>query len=187
MGCSVYGAQYLLEALYQAGEAEHARRLITAPGDRSWRHMVEDVGTSITLEAWDNRYKPNQDWNHAWGAAPANLIPRYLMGVEPLEPGFSRIRIRPQPGGLERASLDLPTIRGTVHVDFRALPERFTLTTALPANTRGEVYLPRLGSDDPTVTVDGRSRQGRMAGEFVVLERVGSGRHTFLRSPGKGE
>ena len=22
--------------------------------------------------------KPNQDWNHAWGAAPANLLPRFL-------------------------------------------------------------------------------------------------------------
>ena len=26
------------------------------------------VGSTITLEAWDNKFKPNQDWNHAWGA-----------------------------------------------------------------------------------------------------------------------
>lgn len=186
MGCSVYGAQYLMEALYAAGEAEHARQLITAPGDRSWRHMVEDVGTTISLEAWDNRFKPNQDWNHAWGAAPANLIPRFLMGVEPLEPGFRTVRIRPQPGGLKRASLDLPTIRGPIHVDFRDASGRFTLNVELPVNMRSEVHLPRLGSDDSAVIVDGKARPGRIAGEFVVIGDVGSGGHNFVRAAGKG-
>ena len=69
MRCSVYAAQYLLEGLFQNGAAEKALALITAPGDRSWRHMVES-GTTITWEAWDQKYKPNQDWNHAWGTAP---------------------------------------------------------------------------------------------------------------------
>ena len=26
------------------------------------------------------KYKNNLDWNHAWGAVPANVIPRGLMG-----------------------------------------------------------------------------------------------------------
>lgn len=180
MACSVYGAQYLLEALYEAGLGEPARRLMTAPGDRSWRHMVEDVGTTITLEAWDNRYKPNQDWNHAWGAAPANVIPRKLMGVEPMEPGFRRMRVRPQPGGLEWASLDLPTIRGVVHAGFKAAPDRFTLTLRLPANTQAEVYLPRLARADSIVTVDGKRRGARAEGAYVVVE-VGSGAHVLTR------
>src|SRR5205814_6290826 len=124
MACSVYGAQYLLEALYEAGEAGHALALMTARTDRSWTHMARDVGTTMTLEAWDNRYKPNQDWNHAWGAAPANILPRKLMGVEPEEAGFRKVRIRPRPGSLEWARLDLPTIRGPVHVDFRSSPAR---------------------------------------------------------------
>ena len=43
--------------------------------------MVES-GTTITWEAWDQKYKPNQDWNHAWGAAPANLLPRFVLGAQ---------------------------------------------------------------------------------------------------------
>jgi alpha-L-rhamnosidase len=181
MACSVYGAQYLLEALYLAGQADHALALMTARNDRSWAHMVYDVGTTITLEAWDNKYKPNQDWNHAWGAAPANIIPRMLMGVEPLEAGFRKIRIRPQPGGLERAALDVPTIRGTVHVDFESSASRFVLNVRLPANTTAQVHLPRLGSEDPAVTVDGVRRRGRVEGGFLVVEAVGSGTHTLSR------
>lgn len=186
MACSVYGAQYLLEALYRSGQADHARTLMTASGDRSWAHMVYDVGTTITLEAWDNRYKPNQDWNHAWGAAPANVIPRLLMGVEPVEPGFRRIRIRPQPGGLERASLDLPTVRGTVHVDFVSGTRRFELNVRLPANSTAEVQLPRLGAKGDAVLVDGERHRGRVDGEFLVVDRVGSGDHTLVREiPGR--
>lgn len=177
MACSVYGAQYLMEALYRAGLAEHARKLLTAPGDRSWAHML-DVGTTITLEAWDNKYKPNQDWNHAWGAAPANVIPRLLMGVEPLEPGFRKIRIRPQPGGLERASLELPTVRGTVHVSFRSTPERFTLNVQVPANSTARVYLPRLGPS-AAVTVDGARRSAPVEDGAFVLDGVGSGGHVL--------
>ena len=48
------------------------------------------ISEAISWEAWDLKYKLNQDWNHAWGAAPANLLPRYVLGAEPLEPGWQR-------------------------------------------------------------------------------------------------
>ncbi len=182
MVCSVYGSQYLLEALYEAGEDDFALQLMTdRTSDRSWPHMVYDVGTTITLEAWDNKYKPNQDWNHAWGAAPANIIPRCLMGIEPLEPGFARVRIRPQVGSLDKAGLDLPTVRGTIHADFASQPERFTLHVILPANIRATVCLPRLGSDDPQVRVNGIPVRGALSDRFIVLEDVGAGEHRFER------
>ena len=81
MACSVYAAQYLLEGLFEHGDGAQALALVTAATDRSWRHMVES-GTTITWEAWDQKYKPNQDWNHAWGAAPANLLPRFVLGAQ---------------------------------------------------------------------------------------------------------
>jgi len=88
MAGSVYAAQYLLEGLFENGEDSAALGLMTASGDRSWRHMVES-GATMTWEAWDQKYKPNQDWNHAWGAAPANLLPRFVLGAQPLTPGWA--------------------------------------------------------------------------------------------------
>jgi alpha-L-rhamnosidase len=41
MACSVYGAQYLMEALYKAGEDEYALELMTATHDRSWYNMIK--------------------------------------------------------------------------------------------------------------------------------------------------
>ena len=107
-----------LEALFANEAGAKALELITAEGDRSWKHML-DSGTTITWEAWDQKYKPNQDWNHAWGAAPANLLPRFVLGVQPLAAGWKRAVIRPNPGHLSAASGKVPTPRGPVMVDWK--------------------------------------------------------------------
>ncbi|HBR94604.1 MAG TPA: alpha-L-rhamnosidase [Opitutae bacterium] len=117
MACSVYGVQHLLDALYKCGASDHALSLMTSKSDRSWWHMIHRVGSTMTLEAWDARYKPNLDWNHAWGAAPSNIIIRRLMGVRPAAPGFRQAIIQPQLGGLEWARAKVPTAHGSIEIE----------------------------------------------------------------------
>ena len=81
MACSPYFAQYLLEALFKAGRRDAAIALLVSDGPRSWLGMLRQ-GATMTMEAWSLDAKPNQDWNHAWGAAPANLLPRFLRPQE---------------------------------------------------------------------------------------------------------
>lgn len=188
MACSVYGAQYLLESLYRAGEDEYARRLMTDTStDRSWPHMIHDLGTTITAEAWDRKYKPNMDWNHAWGAAPANVIPRMLVGVRPLEPGFRRVLVRPRPGGLETVRATVPTPRGPIKVSYRKHRDNgCRLAVTVPANTRALVHVPAPPGAEITeggkpagradhVRPEGRTEQARVfaidAGEYVFHVR----------------
>ena len=140
MRCSVYAAQYLLEGLFENGQGAAAIDLMTAPRDRSWRHMVES-GTTITWEAWDQKYKPNQDWNHAWGAAPANLLPRYVLGVQALAPGWGRACVQPHPGTLKFAEGKIPTPLGPVLVDWKN-GQSFTLSLTLPKDMTARVELP---------------------------------------------
>ncbi|MBQ9548630.1 MAG: alpha-L-rhamnosidase [Bacteroidales bacterium] len=118
MACSVYGAQFLLDALYEARESDYAFSLLTSGALRSWYNMIR-VGSTISLEAWDDSFKPNQDWNHIWGAAPGNLIPFRLMGIRPLEPGFASVLIDPQPGPLKRAVMRIKTVKGPLTVRVR--------------------------------------------------------------------
>jgi len=147
MACSVYAAQFLLEALYKADEEEYALELLTATHDRSWAHMIYTVGSTITLEAWDNKYKENQDYNHAWGAAPANLIPRYLMGIRPLSPGFSRVRIRPQIGGLVAAAIRLPIPQGEIGLQIaRGDKAVWQATVSIPQGVTAELHVPTMES-----------------------------------------
>ncbi|MEQ9049350.1 MAG: alpha-L-rhamnosidase C-terminal domain-containing protein, partial [Marinoscillum sp.] len=143
MACSVYGSQYLLEAMYNANEGDYALQLMTATHDRSWYNMIE-IGSTMTLEAWDMKYKPNSDWNHAWGATPANIIPRYLWGIQPKTPGCTTVTIRPQMGGLTSSAIKVPTIRGSIKADYVRHPdETESYHVEIPANMSGEFYFKR--------------------------------------------
>ena len=180
MACSVYGSQFLMDALYEANDAEYALHMLTKTDDRSWYNMIR-VGSTISLEAWDNKYKPNQDWNHAWGAAPANIIPRRLMGVEPLTPGFATARIKPQLASLEWAEATIPTIRGAIRMEVENKADTYVLRVTIPANMDAEVYLP-LPSGKYTVTNNGVPvKVAKVKGEpFLSVGKIGSGSYTFV-------
>ncbi len=117
MACSVFGAQFLLESSFMSGMADHAVSLMTGNGLRSWQNML-DKGATITMEAWDDSLKPNQDWNHAWGSAPANIIPRYLCGIRPAKPGFAEFTVAPQPGKLKYFRCKQPTVHGDIVLEM---------------------------------------------------------------------
>jgi len=179
MACSVYGAQFLLESIYNTDGDQYGLDLMSSTSGRSWYNMIR-AGSTITMESWDNKYKPNQDWNHAWGAAPANIIPRKLMGIEPLEPGFSKIRIKPQPGSLKSAEIKVPTLRGEVKASFKNIKGKsFSMKISVPVNSTAEVWLPVISSYRD-VKEDGISANYRKDGNFVVIENVGSGEHELM-------
>jgi alpha-L-rhamnosidase len=170
---SVYAAQYLLEGLFENGQAEAAIQEMTAPGDRSWKHMV-DSGATVTWEAWDQRYKPNQDWNHAWGAAPANLLPRFVLGVQAHTPGWKEAEIAPHPGALKFANGTVPTPRGTIQVAWKLSPT-FTLSVVLPEGMGADVRLPAADSSRG-VWKDGHSTRAHRDGAWWVLDEEVRGR-----------
>ena len=153
MACSVYGAQYLMEAVYNAGAADYGLELMTATHDRSWYNMIK-AGSTITMEAWDMKYKPNSDWNHAWGAVPANIIPRYLWGIQPKTSGFGVVQIQPQMSSLKNSSIKIPTLRGEIKGEYRRVNNRLTkYSIELPANMTGEFKMDWSSQD--VVTLNG--------------------------------
>jgi hypothetical protein len=138
MACSVYGSQYLMEALYNAEEADYALELLTSKGERSWYNMIR-VGSTITLEAWDMKYKPNSDWNHAWGAVPANAIPRMLWGIQPKKAGYEIATIKPQMSTLKNSTIEVPTLRGKIKGSYKYYnARRQVYEIEIPANMMAE-------------------------------------------------
>lgn len=154
MACSVYGAQYLLEAMYKTGHGCYALELMNATTDRSWYNMLK-VGSTVTLEAWDWKYKNNLDWNHAWGAAPANIIPRFLAGVQPLKPGFERILIKPQLGNLKYFNITVPTVRGPVKLDVMVEESHLEINIFIPGNTHAKIDLSEIFHTMSELTLNG--------------------------------
>jgi hypothetical protein len=170
MQCSVYAAQYFMESLFNNGSDEKAIDLITADGDRSWKHMVNS-GTTISWEAWGMKYKANQDWNHAWGAAPANLLPRFVLGAQTASPGWGTAVIRPCPAGLKFARGKVPTPLGPVSIDWKN-ESSFQLQLALPDGMKARIELPATEGSS-RVLANGEPVQATRQGDrWVVTDPV---------------
>jgi alpha-L-rhamnosidase len=187
MPCSVYGAQYLLEALFEAGEADHAIRLMSDNDPtykRHWWNMLAE-GSTVTLEAWDNDFKSNLDWNHAWGAAPGNIVPRYVLGLRPLTPGYESVEIKPQLGtgagtnGLASVSSTIPTIRGPVGISAENATNDFKLLVMLPGNLTAKVVLPTKGLTNAVALVNGNPVAGTVSNGCLTVTNIGSGQHAL--------
>ena len=113
--------------------------------------MIE-LGSTMTLETWDPKFNRSLTWNHAWGAAPANIIARDLIGIRPASPGFRDIVIQPRLGKLAKASLKMPTPRGDVSVAIEN-GATFRMNIETPQGTTTRVILPRSGK----LQVDGKT------------------------------
>ena len=121
--------------------------------------------------------KPNQDWNHGWGAAPANLLPRYVLGVEPLEPGYAKALVWPRAGAdVTWAHGKVPTPKGAVILDWKRTAIGFTLTTELPARMEAQVRLPDTWGAE--VLVDGKPLKGRLQDRAIEVV-ASAGKHEF--------
>jgi alpha-L-rhamnosidase len=182
MQCSVYAAQYLLEGLYLAGEDQYALDLLTSRDKRSWFNMIRS-GSTITLEAWDQQFKPNLDWNHAWGAAPANLIASYLVGVTPEEPGFKKILVQPRPGDLQSFAAKVPTPRGAVQVRYSRKQTAVRLDIEVPGNSTARTGIPLGVLRQPLDVVhNGHKVPVRVGATHAWIDDVPPGKHSFQMS-----
>lgn len=178
MACSVYGSQFLMDALYEAGEAGYGLELLSSTAHRSWYNMIR-VGSTISLEAWDKVYKPNLDWNHAWGAVPANIIVRKLMGVESISPGFETFQIKPQFGSLTSANLKTPTIKGTVSVSFNKGNSSTTMEVVVPGGTNANIYVP-VDKKRTNLAINGKHSNLKSQDGYYLLPNAKAGKYTFI-------
>jgi hypothetical protein len=183
MPCSVYGAQYLLEALFAAGDADTALGLMTTNGPRGWLNMI-NLGSTLTTEAWNFTDKTNMDWNHAWGAAPGNLIARFVLGLRPITAGFGQVVIQPQLGtSLTYAQGVVPTIRGPVGIWASNAPGGFQLRLNIPGNVTATVMVPAPGATNAVALVDGEICSGALSNNWLMFTNVGAGRHAICLNP----
>jgi len=177
MACSVYGAQFLLESLFDNGADDYAIGLMSDTSLRSWHNMIR-IGSTITMEAWDKSYKANLDLSHAWGAAPANIIIRKMMGIEPLSAGFERFRVQPHLGKLEYAACETPTIKGSIQLSYERIKSEDSWQLTVPPGSEAVFYLPIHGKTK--ALKDGKPIVGfKKETGYWVIDKLGAGDYHF--------
>ena len=186
------GASYLCPVLSRYGHLDVAYQLLNRKEYPSWLYPVTQGATTI-WERWDGQ-KPDgtfQDagmnsFNHYAYGAIGEWMYQVVAGIEidPALPGYKHVLIQPQPGGgIQWVKARVDTGYGDVASSWALEGDRFSVSVAVPPNTRGTIRLP--GASLAEVTEGGRPvataagvREAK-AVEGAVAVEVGSGSYRF--------
>jgi hypothetical protein len=100
----------------------------------------ESVACGLSTFVEENSY-----WRslcHAWSAHPVLEFQQRILGVTPIEPGFSRITIEPHCCGLSHAKGSVCTPYGVIEVAWRREGTNFSIEANVPPPIRATVVLP---------------------------------------------
>lgn len=107
---SPFWSFYALLSLMEAGRDMAAIEYIRL----CWGLMLE-FGATSCWEMWDR----HTSLCHGWSAAPAMILPAYVLGVKPLRPGFRLFEIRPRLCDIIWAQGSVPSPAGQISVSWR--------------------------------------------------------------------
>jgi hypothetical protein len=135
--------KYVLEALFQMGYDD----LALARMRSRFQKMVEHPTITTMWEGWGigSEGYGGGTINHAWSGGGLTLLSQYVAGVFPLEAGYGKVRIRPQPGQLKHVKATVPSVRGQISVELNIhhawelivdVPEGVSAVVELPAHLR---------------------------------------------------
>lgn len=139
LGFSTFYGYYMLEALAKCGKLNEVLHICSD----FWGGML-DLGATTFWEDFDIRWMDNaarideftpegktdvhltyggycykqlrHSFCHGWASGPTSFMSRHILGVEVLEPGCRKLRIRPELAGLESVEGSFPTPYGPVHI-----------------------------------------------------------------------
>jgi alpha-L-rhamnosidase len=185
------GLPYLLPVLSRFGKSDVAYRLLMNKTYPSWLYSVTQGATTI-WERWNGWKKDegpadpgmNSYSHYAYGACGEWLFSD-VAGIDLLERGFKRIRVRPRiGGGLTQAQAWHECIYGRIGSQWKLDGGEVALAVEIPANTTAEVWVPC--SDAKSLREGGKTWAGAVRAEpgYAVLE-VGSGRYAFAAATAK--
>jgi len=182
MSVGMVSVRWLPEALGKADQGAHLIELYTNPKWDGWAQTITRGGTA-TWEAWDS-FERGESLSHPWGTVGLLGIQQYILGIEPLKPQHELIQVKPLNFGtsLLHAEGILPSDRGDISVNWTRNDTYFRMTVTIPVNMKAVVYLPKGPQFGSTVLMDGQKVKGILDGDYIRLDSVGSGIHTFART-----
>jgi alpha-L-rhamnosidase len=181
MNMGMVTLRWLPEAIGKAGDGAHLLDLYTNTEWDGWAKCIAK-GATTTWESWD-ALDIHESLSHPWGAAGLLGMQRYILGVQPLEPQFAKIQIKPLDfeGKLANVEGVVPTDRGDVSVSWDREEATYHMTIELPDNITAAVYLPQVGGDliVSEVLANGEQIEAEIVGSYLFVGNFSSGTHQF--------
>lgn len=129
-----YFAHFLLEAILRNGLREKYTRTVLekwkAPVKACPKGLVEGFVPPEPTYAFDH--------SHAWGGTPLYALPMALTGLRIEKPGMTAVSLAPSLLGFSKASVGIPTPKGTIRVDLeKGKPPRICAPKGVRVTVRG--------------------------------------------------
>ena len=141
----VVGIQQLMRTLTEYGRGDLALKIASSDTYPSWGYMVRNGATTI-WELWNgNTADPSMNsGNHVMLLGDLILWEyEYLGGIRALEPGYSKIQLKPYPiEGLDFVNCAYNSVSGRIESNWKREGNQFEWDITIPANTTAEVCLP---------------------------------------------
>ena len=152
---------FLLEALQRENRAQALLDTIRT----DWGFMI-DMGATTFWEMWSGREgRLTRSHCHGWSAASTYFLSTYVLGVRPLQPGFSVTLVAPHPADLTWCRGTMPTPVGVIEVKWENhAGEPFRLHVRAPERIEVRVRLPKPGTalvNGETVAGDSDAGEGQ--------------------------
>ena len=179
----IFGVPAILEVLRQNNRNDIAYEMVTKKDFPGWGHMLESGATTL-WETWkysDNVYSQN----HPMFGSVGEWFYQSLAGINPMAPGFSKIRIKPQPAGdLTWVNCTYRSVNGPIVSNWKKEGNTFEPRVTIPVNATASICLP--SSTGSEITESGRPldtvqdvKAAGFADGFYCVE-VGSGDYVFV-------
>ncbi|KAF4834715.1 hypothetical protein CGCSCA4_v012978 [Colletotrichum siamense] len=168
---SPYATGFAVEALFSQQKGQEAIKLI----ESVWGPMADTSSPNYSGGHWEamtaegKPFYHDTSLMHAWSSWPVFLLPQYVAGVRPLEPGWTKIQVAPVLSGISSAHYQKETSSGKVEVDLNVDEGagKIGVTLSLPPGVSAELLPP------PGYINEGdASLQGPVGKKLITFQRA---------------
>lgn len=185
---------YFFQTLIMLGRKEIANQFLTQDCYPSLGYMIK-TGPGVLWERWDGIWEENGKFHpqpmnamcHIGFVPMAGYITRYLVGIRPLKPGYSKFEVWPHlTENIRQISCKQKTKSGEISTEWTMKEKRLSGNLTVPPNTRAVVII-ETEKDEPIKAISGTgelimgksSVYDKRTSAYISRFDVGSGFYQF--------
>lgn len=176
------GVSYLLPVLSENGYNDIAYRLLLNDTYPSWGYSIKNGATTI-WERWNSYTEENgfgdvgmNSFNHYSLGSVGEWMYRYMGGINPLEPGFKKIKIKPFVNKrLNHAYAEYQSAYGIIKSRWSTEKDGILYDITVPANTTALICL----NGEDIICIKGEAAVKEIKDGYKIYE-TGSGNYKFI-------
>lgn len=156
---SPYATGFAVEALFSRQKGLEAIQLI----ENVWGPMADTSSPNYSGGHWEAMTTEGKPFGHdtslmhAWSCWPVFLLPQYVVGVKPLQPGWSKVQLAPVLCGIKSAHYHTELSQGVLEVEVSVDETAgvILIQATLPVGTTAEIVAPAGYSNETTEGLKG--------------------------------